>query len=73
MHDTRPLTLDKELAKAVQKAMDKDDIFDASTVAMPSTHTSKCSQNMFFQEDENKVLELVTSTAATDAWYSGRS
>jgi len=71
MHDTRPLTFDNHIAVSLQKAMDKEDVFNVATVALPTSLVGKCTQNVFDQEDDAKVLELVTSDAATDSWYAG--
>jgi len=69
IHATKPLKFDDEIARTLQRQMDQEESF---TGALPAgAADANCMTNTFEQTDATKVTELVTSNAATDAWYDG--
>jgi hypothetical protein len=59
MHDTAPLEWDKDLALALQQAMDakSDTDFTIDGVVMPTKYSDAgCQQNEFSEEDEPKKV-----------------
>jgi hypothetical protein len=42
IHDTKPLVWDKKLATILQKAMDKDPVFDGTTFTLPTDQKTIC-------------------------------
>jgi len=64
---------DKDIAKAVQTAMDGAAADKINLVKPSGTYLSKCSQNIYTETNPSKVNALAISDAATKAWYAGKS
>jgi len=67
----KKLTLDTDMAKVIQKLLEKDGF----TGKIPENDRgiyTKCGENVFTLTDESKLSKVYLSNIATKTWYQGR-
>jgi len=71
-HESKALTLDKAMSKALQKELDDPmSTLTGDTSSRPSI-AAECGQNSFEEADPAQVTAMFYNDAATESWYEGK-